>query len=203
MKVLAFAVLQPGPGVCGDFPWNNHNSLVCEATNWFFWSLLLWSNKQRKARWLQTMKLLKQAQTKKKKKFDVQMKANDQKSKATVSEEKPELPSVLPCRAGQHWKKRGDTDVALFLLDWYLLDRNCRIACLLVIRFENNERDRFVLWGPKKHTTNITAYRHRCHQREQNETSFFWMWCSSVWCLYTMCVLTFTTIFLINFCECH
>ncbi len=83
------------------------------------------------------------------------------------------------------------------------LGQELQIACLLVIRFENNERDRFVLWGPKKHTTNITAYRHRCHQREQNETSFFWMWCSSVWCLYTMCVLTFTTIFLINFCECH
>ncbi len=127
-------------GVFGVILGKNHYSLVCKAAYWFFRSV---TNKQRKDRWLQTMKLLKQRQIQRKRnKFIIRMKANSQKSYHWRCLAKVES---IKRRKGTERRYR----CGFLYLGLVSLGQELQIACLLVIKFENSEPDCFVPWGPK------------------------------------------------------
>ncbi len=124
------------------------SQLVCEGAYWFLRSLLLWLNKQRKDRWLlddETSKT--SANPKKKKQLPRPDEGKQSKSNVTISEEKPESASALPCREGEHWKKKRDGGEVHYRCGSFSLGLELQIDCLLVIRFENNKRNRFIPWG--------------------------------------------------------
>ncbi len=87
------------------------------------------------------------ANPKKKKQLSRPNEGKQSKSNVTVSEEKPESASVLPCREGEHWKKNRDGGEVRYRCGSLSLGQELQIVCLLVIRFENNKRNRFIPWG--------------------------------------------------------